>query len=335
MKISTILNENRAISTLVFPALRLFHWLSNFFLYQSRGFHLLGDKPSRLYIPYNCIPENNLYGHSEVIGSIIGRKLIKRVHIQHGVIFGNLVQEIMIKSHAKTILTFSEERKKIIEKKTDKRVIAIGPYITYAKVRLSAHEFSSTKANFGKTLLVFPAHSPVNRGTVHFDHEKFIQEILRIKKLHNVNTVLVCLYFTDLSSDVMTFYEQFGFKVCSAGYWLSPNFLNNLRTLIELSDLTISNKVGTHVGYCVSLGKPHFIYKQQNTIKFNVSETGNTEKVQYDANFANSQVDIIKIEEAFSEDIFSITDRQIKVIKEFWGENAYSEKDLRTLLEPK
>ena len=46
--------------------------------------------------------------------------------------------------------------------------------------------------------------------------------------------------------------------VC-AGHAYDPHFLDRLRTLIELSDITLSNNLGTHIGYCVSLGKPHWI----------------------------------------------------------------------------
>ena len=51
--------------------------------------------------------------------------------------------------------------------------------------------------------------------------------------------------------------------VVTAGYIMDPLFLSRLKSIIQLSDLTMSNNVGTHLGYCIYLNKPHWIVRQK------------------------------------------------------------------------
>lgn len=331
MKISKLFNENKIFAKTFYFVFKTYHFFNSGYRSQKE-FTFLGDLPPKLYVPFHPNPESNLYGHIEVLKKYIkdNGKLLN-VHIQHGVILGNLVQDIMKDSFASTIVTYSDKRKEIIEKATGKRTVAIGPYIKYAQNRLSEEKFDAIKKELGKTLLVFPAHSSVDRTQVNFDQLSLIEKINTVKKNHNINTVFVNLFYADCTKEAIAFYENEGFKVCSAGYWLSKNFVSNLRTIIELSDFTMSNRMGTHIGYCISLGKPHFVFKQDHSEDF-IGSKGFEDLQQVIENEYLTDLDTQRIESAFIEEKFEITDEHLAIVREYWGDNFYTPDELHSLL---
>jgi hypothetical protein len=332
MKISKLFNENRVIGKMAYVVFKLYHFLKDK-LNKQTEFQFLGDLSPKLYVPFHPIPESNLYGHSMILIKYIKNKNdLFNIQIQHGVILGNLVQEIMINSFADTIVTYSEKRKIIVEKATKKKVVAIGPYIKYAKNRLSKNNFDILKKDLGKVLLVFPAHSAVSRTKANFDQGILIDKINEIKKKYKIDTVFINLYYADCNKEAIDFYEDVGFKVCSAGFWLSEYFVENLRTIIELSDYTLSNRVGTHVGYCVALGKPHYIFKQEHKDEF-VGMKGKDELQQTIDNEYLSARDTQKIESVFNVESFVISPQQLEIVNEFWGNNIfYTPEELQNIL---
>lgn len=333
MKLSKIFNENKYIAKIFVFFFNSYHFLRRKFVNETK-FTLQGDPIPKLFVPYHPNPESNLYGHIEVFKNFLGtdhNKLID-VHIQHGVIPGELVQEIMVDSFADTIITFSKNRKELLHRVTGKKVIAVGPYIRYVQNRLTLEEQAQLKDKFGKTLLVFPAHSSVDRTKVEFDRQILVQKIVELKNKYDIKTVFINLFYTDLNPSTINYYEGFGFKIVSAGYWLSDNFLPNLRTIIELSDYTMSNRMGTHIGYCLAMNKPHFIFKQ-NYNEYFVGKKGNEDKAQYDRFKDLYELDCERIESFFVNDDFIISDEQLKIVNEFWGNDVFYDKnELKTLL---
>ena len=118
----------------------------------------------------------------------------------------------------------------------------------------------------------------------------------------------------------MNSYSKRNYKICTAGHKWDKDFLNRLKTIINLSDTTISNDVGTHIGYCIHLRKPHTIIEFENNMealnkigKFQIIEERKSEK-----NF-----EIEEVKAGFYNDsgvIFeSITDLQLSLITKYWG----------------
>ena len=70
------------------------------------------------------------------------------------------------------------------------------------------------------------------------------------------------LYYQDILNGDAAIFEDAGFVVVTCGYREDCHFLERQRTLIKLADFTMSNSIGTHVGYCVYMGKPHYSFKQ-------------------------------------------------------------------------
>ena len=215
-----------------------------------------------VYYPYDLIADNNLYGISYAIKKYIKVPINKNldVHFEHGIYLGNYISNDSIISFPKKIITFGEERKKHLRTATSKEVVAIGPYIFYAKPLLGDTEIKKIKKEIGKVLLVFPSHS-VKDLDVEYNYSWFNSKILAEKSKYD--TLLVCLYHLDAQNEkVVSNYQELGCTIVCAGHKYDQNFLSRLRSIIEMSDFTISNSIGTHISYCYALGKNHRIFNQ-------------------------------------------------------------------------
>jgi hypothetical protein len=214
----------------------------------------------------------------------------------------------------KRIYTFGDLRKQIIETflrnhNMKRKVIAIGPYINGAVFFKTKNELDILKQKYGKTLLIFPCHSIKTMHAI-YDESDFMQEIFKIK--NDFDTVFICLHWLDvLNEKRFLFYEKYvsgNFKIVSAGNSHDPSFLSRLKDLIYLSDFTMSNSVGTHVGYSVCMGKPHYLYSQ--TIDY-ISNDVSPDAGMYP--------DVPKFYERFGQYSANITPEQIALIERYWG----------------
>lgn len=273
--------------------------------------------------------QNSLYGIAPTL-----RCYAKYDHkicacIEHGVYFGDYINSKEVTNNELSgIITFSQTRKEHIQVAKDVDVYPIGPYIQYSKCLLSDKEIENTKKQFGKTLIAFPSHS-VTGSKTDYDINKFISELLAIKEKEHFNTVLINLYYTDIINGSAEIYCSNGFRVTSAGNRFDPLFLARLRTLIELSDFSISNSCGTHVGYCVALGVPHAIF-QQNT-SFIIDSSAELIN-QNNSNLRHQEIE--EVLNAFPYCISSeITENQKNVCEKYWGLGIkQSPKEMNQLL---
>lgn len=256
------------------------------------------------------------YGISKVIKDYAGIRGSLNCCIEHGVYFGNYVSEDeAIDSGFPKLLTFGQQRVEHLSKVANVEVIPIGPYIHYAVPSLSEDDIKEIKKKNGNTLLVFPTHS-IDRVDMEFDMELFIENIKKFQDEHDFKTVIVCLFYKDIMLGRDKDYENKGYQVVTAGYMDDPMFLNRLKSFILLSDYTISNDVGTHVGYCISLGKPHFIFNQ--TIKPRPYTKNDLESVT--TTFNSSAVkEKAQVKEVFSSYSSNITKEQIDIVDKYWG----------------
>ena len=77
------------------------------------------------------------------------------------------------------------------------------------------------------------------------------------------------------------------------------------KDLIMLSDMMLTNGLGTHIGYSICLGKPVFFYNQKTYVN---SESKNS--------LSDTESEFIK---EFGDFSFSISNAQEKLVKEYWG----------------
>ena len=202
---------------------------------------------------------NNMYGTGRTLRNFFSSGIEKQSYIEHGACFGDYLDLDQSCWNVKQFVTSSKYRQNLLSKKINKNTIAIGPYIHYAKPFLSLQYFEKYKSDLEKTLLVFPGHSTKNLE-FSYNQEEFIKMINKIATKFDCQTVLVCLFWVDChDSKIVSKYNKAGFRITCAGHRFDIDFLDRLKTIILLSDITLSNSVGTHVGYCVHLNKPHFI----------------------------------------------------------------------------
>ena len=219
-------------------------------------------------------------------------------------------------SYCKTvtkILTFSAVRERVL-KKTNKPVIAIGPYIHYVPYLLGEEDFLNIKKQYGKILLFFPKHT-TREGGQKFSIETIIDALKNIAVQYGFQSVFVCMYYYDiLHSNFASLYEHAGFKVVTAGHQLDLNFLPRLKSIISLADYTVSNAIGTHTGYCIYMGKVHSII---NPI-----------------NYLDMPQDFIEITKAFLPFSSTIEKKQYDMVAKYWGIDLLKKpEELKLLLE--
>lgn len=264
------------------------------------------------YVPFEQIKDSNYYGHSFNIKKFAGLKHLNW-SIEHGLMFGDYIPYSYMCKTTKRIMTMNDNRKMIIEKLSHKPTIAIGPYIHYADPLLTKEEFSYMKLKLGKILLFFPSHSSVE-GEALNDIDNQIRIIDTIKE-GRYDNVLVCMYYLDINNhkNYCEKYEKAGYKIVTAGHQLDLFFINRLKSIISLADYTVSSSVGTHIGYCVYLKKPHWIIN--------------------DSNIDRMPEDYKNIYKTFRNYSNTITDEQEMVASKYWGfNNIKNNNDMHDIL---
>lgn len=211
----------------------------------------------------SLINSNGYYGHEYWMKEYSHwRKPIYGL-IEHGVYFGNNTSIIGDEKEycIRNIITFGDYREKTINKAfPDYQVSKVGPRIAYAKTDEKFLKQLTNEVGGEKVLTLFPAHSLADyKCSYDVDGLLFnAREIMNEKKIQHLR---VCLKEQDMTNGNADYFISRGCTVVSAGS-ASINFLPRLRAIIESSALTMSNSLGTHLGYCIYLNKPHILIKQ-------------------------------------------------------------------------
>ncbi len=271
--------------------------------------------------------QNDFYHNAYILKKYCGYDLKKPLactteHI--GITLDSYIWELDVNDNIPLIVTMSNFRKDVISNKVNAPVYSIGPYIAYAESFLSKNKFKDYKNKLGKCLTVFPTHS-THWVDVSYDTEAFCKKIKEIKNAYNFDSVRICLYWKDIINGFNKIYQDNGFKCVSAGHIYDKNFLPRLKSIIELSDVTMSNAYGTHVAYSFCLNKPHFLFKQEYNHKIQKYEDQVKEikksaiqenKILFENLFCTYNEEITKEQKTFADRFFSI--QNIKTKKELY-----------------
>lgn len=284
---------------------------------------LIEDIP---FYPDEYLIDNNLYGIGYSLKRYMELETPLDAYIEHGLFFGSLVKKNSIENHSKRIITLSNIRNKHIRRVAPNiDVITLGPYIHYADELIDNLTFINLKNEFGKILLVFPSHSTKDIKA-QYAGNKFINEIEKISE--SFDSVFICLYYLDARNvELVNSYKEKGFYIVTAGHYYDKYFLSRLKSLILLSDYTMSNKVGTHVGYCVLLNRPHYIFDQPT----NYEKIGINADKEIDQRNNNdkttSKLEQSEVVHAFSQFSDDITSTQKDIVDKYWGMNSIKNKE--------
>lgn len=267
--------------------------------------------------PASAIIGNKCYGNLWAVKNATGEDFHPDCMIEHGVYFGEFVMEDECKLDSiDTIYTYSEYRKNAILKWFDgeinKKIIPIGPYILYADNFKSQSELKDLKTSLGRVLLVFPSHSLSDHEQLtNYDVDAFMKEVDEMAK--GFDSVLVSVYWADVKRGYDKPYIKRGYKVVCSGIRSDRWFLSRQKDLFTLADFSMSNDLGTHIGYSVAMGVPHYIFKQKVEIEGFGIEYASDIHNQIRAREYNEIIDI------FSSKAPVITERQKEVVAYYWG----------------
>lgn len=274
------------------------------------------------YYPYFRIQENNLYGNGHSLAR--GIELHPADRIEHGLYFGGFVPTRNRFATNRRIISYSAYRKQAIQAVADVEVYCTGPYIAYARKLLTAAEQADLRREWGRTLLVMPSHS-IDSVHAEFDLTGFSTTLAGLRREYGFDSVCVCLYWKDIERRQHLAYQAQGHRVVCAGHAYDPYFLDRLRTLIELADVTLSNNLGTHIGYCVSLDKPHWIIP--TPVHYRAADARAAEELHCrnpseQAQLADEKQYVLGLFSDFRHDISAA---QTQCVRHFWGEMPATE----------
>lgn len=259
---------------------------------------------------------NHCYGNSYAVQNAMGTDYDTNCMIEHGVYFGRkVIEEECLYQEISTIYTYSPYREEVLRehfgKNLKKKIVPIGPYIIYAHHMLHEADLIKLKRKWGRTLLVFPSHSSPE-GEQSFDYQTWFDAIKAKSK--DYDTVIISLFWLDIYNGNYKHYLKKGFIIVCCGNRFDPHFLSRQKDLISIADMTMSNDIGTHIGYCIALGKPHYIYRQE--IKWSISKSKDKD---------TSCIALCRQKEY--DELFNmfgmwqeyITKEQIETVKYYWG----------------
>ncbi len=268
------------------------------------------------YFNQNCFFGNHLAA-KKALGVSLSSPV--RGYVEHGIYFG---QDILLTDHEvngfERYITFSDYRKECLMRAgvRPEKIQVIGPYIIHATPSLMPNQVKKLQEEFGKVLLVIPSHSHELMHT-DFHEDSFINEVLKIKESIGFTNIFVCMFFVDIQKNRHVEYQKQGFTIVTAGHRHDSRFLGRLRSIIDISSSTMSNSLGTHVGYCVALGKPHYIWQQ--SIEY-MRPSGEKQQRfsthEIEKQYLKEEAEVIKVFSNYSE---TITPEQLEVVHKYWG----------------
>lgn len=257
------------------------------------------------FCPLEKIKDSNYYGYVRAIKSYMA-DYDARINIEHGLYLNDSVSYFADYKTFDSICTFSDYRLHILQNHNiRKRMLAIGPYIHYAESILTQDKMQFLKKEMGRVLLYMPSHSTnLHNGTSPF-FKKEVDMVVELKEKYGYDTLIVCVYYRDFQyKECIEYYKNKGFKITTAGHQLDLNFARRLKSIIMLSDLTVSNRVGTNLGFCIYLQKPHLVINDYEG-KYDLSKQGGRVSKE--------------ISEAFLVYSETISKTQYNIINKYWG----------------
>lgn len=257
-----------------------------------------------------------LYGSFRAIAKYINPEISyiispKNFFLQHGIAY-ELTDWMRQKKEGINFVWSSYIRELYREVTDNQRIYAVGAPFFYAKSLMSQEQLENEKNRLGKNLLAFPLHS-THYYDIDFDSDNFIKLLKEQQK--RFDTVRVCLYWKDIQRGLAEAYIKAGFECVCCGHINDVLFLQRQRSLFEIADATISNGLGSYIGYSVYLNIPHWLVNEDYEIK----NTNGNEAEELTRLFKEITVSE-RIYKAFGDNSdFIITKEQREIVDLLWG----------------
>lgn len=277
--------------------------------------------PSYLPLVYS----NRYYGNEYVLYCYAKPNGDLYAIIEHGLYFGNNIAKVPFEYEwdLGCILTYGDYRQELIRYEFPEYYCeTIGPPILYAndEKRYQQKIINDLQIS-GRVLLFFPIHG-LEDLTPKFDVNELSDQLLLLANDNNCNNIIICSFLSgdELYQTLRRKSDEIKVFMYSCGSRFDQEFLFYQRALITLSSVTASNGLGTHVGNCVGLHKPHVILKQEITYEGDL-------ELEFGAQTRSSNwKDQFEKEQTMFENAFSyrsgktiLTKEQYQLCDYYWG----------------
>ena len=273
---------------------------------------------------------NDYYGNAEQIKRFLNlpSDYSLKASIQHGNQYGHHYWAHEISPELPVSLAWGDHIYETWREKTEKKLFKIGAPFFYTRGLLSAEETAAEKKRLGTNVLIFPAHSMAS-ATLAFDMEWWLQRIAALAR--RFASIRICIYWKDYLLGLHKPYLEAGYECVTAGHIYDPNFLPRLYSLIEISDATASNRIGSFIGYSLFLQRPHMYFDQPVSIEQHfTNQHGGVIQEEKDW---RSDPGVQKIHEVFSRPGWRITDEHWQCLEPYFGfREIKSKASLRGIL---
>ena len=213
--------------------------------------------------------ESIMYGHGKALYHYAGGHgtvpYSKMPYIEHGIYLRGTYWPI---DHHFSIISQGTFRGDILHKKLPTfPLFSVGPFVHYAEPLISAEEIAEYKKKLGKTLFIFPTHA-YEHSVNTYSRQALVDDIMK-NYTRGFDTVLVSAFWNDVADPVYDMFKAYGAKIVSCGFKFDTMFIRRLKTLMLLSDATLGNSLGTHIGYSLYLNRPHILISGHPVESFN------------------------------------------------------------------
>ncbi len=256
---------------------------------------------------------NDYYGHAALLKRFAGcpQDYCIKASIEHGPTITDYVWDKDVDAPLPAVLFPASYRQQILQPRTSKALFPIGPFISYAEPHVGRAELRALKSRLGKTLVVFPYHSTHWLKT-HIDIPAFAALIKEVAE--GFDSIVVCLYWKDVLLGRDKEFNEHGFECVTAGHMYDPLFLPRLRSVVEIADVTASNQMGTHVGYSIALGVPHWFLSTGALVQ------DNPHNITFDPGVNHAPAPHVQeLIDIFSARVGEITPLQSELVRRYWG----------------
>ena len=257
---------------------------------------------------------NDSYGHAHILkryANIKENYQIKGI-IEHAAMQFDHVWTAELSFPLPAHFIFSRYRFPFLRQLTNKALFALGPSIHYAEPLFTTQELIEIKKALGKTLLVFLPHSAMSL-IVSYDQEKIVSALKRFEK--EFDNILICLGWKDVLRGIEKPYVAEGYTCVTAGNVFDMNFLPRLKSLILIASHTMSFSLGTHIGFCIYLNRPHWVIPVKST-------TDGPKEIKKNSTYRATPLGECQgryILRNFNEPMDQITQSQRQVVDMIWG----------------
>lgn len=272
------------------------------------------------FYPFDILNANAFYGHSHILKEYVEFPVEQylKAGIQHGMYFG----KAYFKPEAETFpyyFTWGRGVTSNLEALIDNQIREIGSPYFYAKEFLAEQDILSEKNRLGPNILFFPAHS-THTSKLTFNVENTIREIRF--KYGSRYKIRACLYWKDCNQELISRYSSLGVECVTAGHIFDPAFYPRLKSLLRICDFTMSNDIGSFIGYSVYHGMRHELVKSDLTLDSDIGESRSKTYAQFNEDINYSKL-VLYLNQGFERNRESIE----AICSKYFGYDCIKEKD--------